>query len=327
VPRALAEQLVAAAELPAAVAEEAVVPLAGAAAAAQLVVLAAEEAVPPAGEVVVAQPVAVAAVVVAEPRAARELVLALRQVPWAVRAAALHALPAAGRLLRGAREQYRPVDHRRRAHSAAVPHWEPASLVLPWEEAVAEEEVVEAETAVRRVQLPEAAPARYGPPAFVDRAHRSGVFQAPRQVEPTARAMAARHLEPVPVAELHREHFRPEVSVDVCHQERLAPAALLAWLFALMADLHRAHSLPLAALYPVACSSVPQAALRRAFRVGPAAMALHPARFVRTAPVLFAAPLLAVPALHSAPRAADDFLIGRFLRPRGAAAAALAPPA
>jgi hypothetical protein len=202
--------------------------------------------------------------------------------------------------------------------------------VPPWEEAVAV--VAEAVTAVRHVQLPEAAPARYGPPAFVDRAHRGGVFQAPRQVEPTARAMAARHPESVPAAlsfartapELHREHFRPEVSsAVVCHREGPAPAALLA----LMADLHRAHSSPPAALLPVAYSSVPQAALRRAYRVGPAAMALHPARFVRTAPVSFAAPLLAVPASHSAPRAADDFLTGHFLQPRAAAAAALAPPA
>ncbi|MEA2952070.1 MAG: hypothetical protein QOJ96_1590 [Alphaproteobacteria bacterium] len=337
--RVLAEQLVAAAEPPAAVAE--VVPLAGAGAEAQPAALAAEEAVPPAAEVVAAQPVVVAAEV-AEPRAAQELapVLVSRQAPPAVPAAALHALPAADHLLRGGREQYRPVDRPRRAHSAAVPHREPAWLVPPWEEAVVVVVVAAAaavETAVRCVQLPEAAPARYGLPAFVDQAHRGGAFPAPRQVEPMVRAMAVPHLEPVLVAlsaarmarELHREHFRPEVSsAVVCHREGPAPAALLAWLFVLKAaELHRAHSFPPAALLPVAYSSVPQAALRRAFRVGPAAMALHPARFVRTAPVSFAARLSAVPASHSARRAADDFLIGRFLRPRGAAAAALAPPA
>ncbi|MEA2993424.1 MAG: hypothetical protein QOD40_2344 [Alphaproteobacteria bacterium] len=325
--RVLAEQLVAAAELPAAVAEEAV-PLAGAVAAAQPVVLVAEEAVPLAAEVAVAQLVVVAAEV-AEPRAAQELapVLVSRQAPPAVPALAFRALPAAGHLLRGGREHYRPVDPPRRAHSAAVPHWEPVWLVPPWEEAVVVVVVVvvvaEGVTAVRCVQLPEAAPARYGLPAFVDRAHRGGAFQAPRQVE-LVRAMAAPHLEPVPVAlsvarmapELHREHFRPEVSsVAVCHRERPAPAALLAGLFVLQAaELHRAHSFPPAALLPVACSSAQPEALR-------------PARFVQAAPVSFAAPLLAVPALHSAPRAADDFLIGRFLRPRGAAAAALAPPA
>jgi hypothetical protein len=200
--------------------------------------------------------------------------------------------------------------------------------VPPREEAVVVVVVVAAaavvETAVRCVQLPEAAPARYGLPAFVDQAHRGGAFPAPRQVEPMVRAMAVPHLEPVPVAlsfarmapELHREHFRPEVSsVAVCHRERPAPAALLAGLFVLQAaELHRAHSFPPAALLPVACSSAQPEALR-------------PARFVQAAPVSFAAPLLAVPALHSAPRAADDFPTGRFLRPRAAAAAALAPPA
>jgi hypothetical protein len=193
--------------------------------------------------------------------------------------------------------------------------------VPPREEAVVVVVVVAEEaTAVRRVQLLEAAPGRYGLPAFVDRAHPGGAFQAPRQVEPMARAMA----ESVPVAlsfarmapELHREHFRPEVSsVAVCHRERPAPAALLAGLFVLQAaELHRAHSFPPAALLPVACSSAQPEALR-------------PARFVQAAPVSFAAPLLAVPALHSPPRAADDFPTGRFLRPRAAAAAALAPPA
>jgi hypothetical protein len=114
---------VAAAEPPAAVAE--VVPLAGAGAEAQPAALAAEEAVPPAAEVVAAQPVVVAAAAeVPEPRAAQELapVLVSRQAPRAVRAAALRALPAAGHLLRGGREHYRPVDPPRRAHSAAVPH-------------------------------------------------------------------------------------------------------------------------------------------------------------------------------------------------------------
>ena len=117
----------AAAGQPAAVAVAA--PLAGVVVAAQPAALAAEEAVPPAAEVAVAQPVAVGAEV-AEPRAAQELVLVLPQAPRAVPALAFRALPAGGHLLRGDREQYRPVDRPRRAH-LAVRHWEPAWLAPP----------------------------------------------------------------------------------------------------------------------------------------------------------------------------------------------------